>query len=127
LNKITQDIERSATPWYQRGRIKDVLLLGALGLLLVFAAWKVFYTEDSAVKTSTATQSETERKVSRLLSEIEGVGEASVMICETEEGVTGAVVVCEGANDIRVVIDIREAVAAALGTKEKEVKVYLKK
>jgi len=127
LNKITQDLERSATPWYQRGRIKDVLLLGALGLLLVFAAWKVFYTEDSAVKTSTATQSETERKVSRLLSEIEGVGEASVMICETEEGVTGAVVVCEGANDIRVVIDIREAVAAALGTKEKEVKVYLKK
>ena len=127
MNKITQDLERSATPWYQRGRIKDVLLLGALGLLLVFAAWKVFYTEDSAVKTSTATQSETERKVSRLLSEIEGVGEASVMICETEEGVTGAVVVCEGANDIRVVIDIREAVAAALGTKEKEVKVYLKK
>lgn len=127
MNKITQDIERNATPWYQSGRIKDVLLLGALGLLLVFAAWKVFYTEDSAVKTSTATQSETERKVSRLLSEIEGVGEASVMICETEEGVTGAVVVCEGANDIRVVIDIREAVAAALGTKEKEVKVYLKK
>ena len=127
MNKITQDIERNATPWYQSGRIKDVLLLGALGLLLVFAAWKVFYTEDSAVKTSTATQSETERKVSRLLSEIEGVGEASVMICETDEGVTGAVVVCEGANDIRVVIDIREAVAAALGTKEKEVKVYLKK
>ena len=127
MNKITQDIERNATPWYQSGRIKDVLLLGALGLLLVFAAWKVFYTEDSAVKTSTATQSETERKVSRLLSEIEGVGEASVMICETEEGVTGAVVVCEGANDIRVVIDIREAVAATLGTKEKEVKVYLKK
>ena len=49
------------------------------------------------------------------------------MICETEEGVLGAVVVCEGAKNIRVNMDIREAVATALGTKESAVKIYLKK
>ena len=70
---------------------------------------------------------ETERKISLLLEEIEGVGKASVMVCETEEGILGAVVVCEGANDIRVNINVREAVATALGTEEKAVKIYLKK
>ena len=71
--------------------------------------------------------SETEQKVSRLLQEIDGVGKAEVMICETEDGVQSVVVVCEGANDISIVMDVREAVAAALGTEEKAVKVYLKK
>ncbi len=63
----------------------------------------------------------------RLLEEIEGVGEANVMICENEEGVQSVVVVCDGANDLRVVINVREAVAAALGTEENAVKIYLKK
>ena len=50
-----------------------------------------------------------------------------MMVCETEEGVKSGVVVCDGANDFGVVMDIREAVAAALGTEEKAIKVYLKK
>ena len=37
------------------------------------------------------------------------------------------VVVCEGANDFQVVMHVREAVAAALGTEQKAVKIYLKK
>lgn len=109
------------------GKIKDLLLLGALALALVFAAWKIFYTEDSLDTQSVSVGSETEQKISRLLQEIDGVGEADVMICETEDGVQGVVVVCEGANDFSIVMDVREAVAAALGTEEKAVKVYLKK
>ena len=62
-----------------------------------------------------------------LLNEINGVGEVDVMIHETEEGVQSVVVVCEGAENLLVNMHIREAVAAALGTDEKSVKIYLKK
>ena len=109
------------------GKIKEILLLAVLALALVFAVWKIFYKEEKTTSVTNVELTETEQKISRLLQEIDGVGEASVMICETEEGVSGAVVVCEGANDFQVVIDVREAVAAALGTEEKAVKIYLKK
>lgn len=110
------------------GKIKDLLIIGGLALLIVFAAWKIFYQEERIDgQTSVSTLSESEQKVSRLLEEIDGVGEAEVMICETEEGVEGVVVVCEGAKNLQVVMDIREAVAAALGTKQNAVKIYLKK
>ena len=108
------------------GKIKDALLLSVLALILLFAVWKIFYVdEENALKNVSA--SETEQKISSLLSEINGVGKADVMICETEDGVQSVVVVCEGANDLQVVMDVREAVAAALGTEEKAVKIYLKK
>lgn len=110
------------------GKIKDLLIIGGLALLIVFAAWKIFYQEERIDgQTSVSTLSESEQKVSQILEEIEGVGEAEVMICETEEGVEGVVVVCEGAKNLQVVMDIREAVAAALGTKQNAVKIYLKK
>ncbi len=108
------------------GRIKEIVFLCTLAFILLFASWKIFYTEDD-VALSAAVESENEQKISRLLGEIDGVGKADVMICETEEGVQGVVVVCEGANDLQVVINVREAVAAALGTEEKSVKIYLKK
>lgn len=109
------------------GKIKDVLLIGGLALALVFAAWKIFYADEQEDSFSSVSVTANEEKIGRLLSEIDGVGEANVMICETEDGVSGVVVVCEGANDFQVVIRVREAVAAALGTEEKAVKIYLKK
>ena len=48
-------------------------------------------------------------------------------VCEDENGVKSVVVVCEGANNFCVILDIREAVAAALGTQESAVKIYQKK
>lgn len=109
---------------FKNGKIKDVLIISALALVLVVAVWKIFYTDSSD---SVSVLSENEQKVSRLLAEIDGVGEAEVMICETEEGVQSVVVVCEGANNLQVIMNVRAAVAAALGTQEKSVKVYLKK
>lgn len=109
------------------GKIKDILILSVLALVLLVAVWKIFYTDEEKSSLSNAYASSTEEKVSKLLSQIEGVGEADVMICETEEGVQSVVVVCEGANDLQVIMDVREAVAAALGTEEKAVKIYLKK
>ena len=109
------------------GKLKEILLLSFLALTLIFAAWKIFDTDESGEMVTAVSGSESERKVSRLLQEIDGVGEADVMICETEEGVQSVVVVCEGAKDLQVIINVREAVAAALGTEEKAVKIYLKK
>ena len=108
------------------GRWKDILLLSAFAIVLIFAAWQIFHTEDTEDVVALEA-SESEIKVSRLLEEIDGVGEANVIVYETEEGAKSVVVVCEGANDLRVVMNVREAVAAALGTEEKAVKIYLKK
>jgi len=111
----------------KNGRIRDILLLSALALLLVFAVWKIFYTGDTKNVSGMPGGSESEKRLCSLLKEIDGVGEVNVMICESEDGVESVVVVCEGANDLRVNMNIREAVAAALGTDEKSVKIYLMK
>lgn len=103
-------------------KIKDVLILGALALALVFVVWQTFYKEDAKL-VSTITQSENEAKLCGILSKIDGVGEAEVMIYE-ENGVKSVVVVCEGANNLSVVLDVREAVCAALGTEATAVKIY---
>ncbi|MBS1400593.1 MAG: hypothetical protein HPZ86_07330 [Clostridia bacterium] len=111
----------------KNGRIRDILLLSALALLLVFAVWKIFYTGYTKNVSGMTSGSESEQRLCSLLKEIDGVGEVNVMICESEDGVESVVVVCEGANDLRVNMNIREAVAAALGTDEKSVKIYLMK
>ena len=118
--------ERAAKRGDAGGRIRDVLLLSALALLLLFAVWQIFYGDKEESQTY-AVGSESEQRLCALLSEIDGVGEVRVMICEDENGAESVVVVCEGANDLRANMDIREAVSAALGTDEKSVKIYLMK
>ena len=108
------------------GRIKDVLLLFVLAITLIFAASQIFH-EDPSEETLVVNLSETEAKVIRILEEIEGVGDANVIVCETEDGKKNVVVVCEGAKNLLVVMNVREAVAAALGTEQNAVKVYQKK
>lgn len=113
-------------------KLRDALLVSVLALLLVFAVWKIFYTPQSAKTNSDSAFSagtestEKERSLAALLSEIDGVGEAEVRICEAEDQATSVVVVCDGAKNILVNMNIREAVAAALGIDEKNVKIYLK-
>ena len=108
------------------GKMKDISLLLVLGLVIVAGAWVVFHADD-AEKTVSVYATEAETKVARLLQEIDGVGEASVIVYEKDGDVENVVVVCEGAKDLRVVMNVREAVASALGTEQKSVKIYLKK
>ena len=107
-------------------KMKDGLLLLLLGVLVVLMAWFVFHSDDGE-KDATVYATETEIKVVRLLQEIDGVGEANVIVYEKEDEIESVVVVCEGANNLRVIMNVREAVACALGTEEKAVKIYLKK
>lgn len=106
-------------------RVKDVLIVGGLALALLIAVWKVFYTKDE--QTVSVSTTPTEERIGQLLRSIDGVGEAEVAIYETDEGVQSVVVVCDGANNLKVVLSVREAVASATGTQEKNVKIYLKK
>lgn len=110
---------------YVRNKWKDLLLIFVLFLILLFAIMRVFQKEETQLVTQERTQSEI--KISRLLEEIDGVGDVELIVCDTEEGVESVVVVCDGAKNLQVVMNIREAVSAALGIQEKLVKIYLKK
>ena len=106
------------------GKGKDILLLVGLAIVLSFVVWGVFFQGETAIESSLLT--EKEKKLTALLSKIDGVGEVEVIICETEEGVQSVVVVCEGAKDILVNMHVREAVCTAVGTSGNAVKIYLK-
>ena len=109
------------------GKWKDVALIAVLAFTILFAAWRLFDTNDDVQSTSTNdVYSDTEKRIGQLLSQMDGVGDADVVVCETEDGVQSVVVVCEGANNLQVIMDIKEAVAAAVGAQEKNVKIYLK-
>ena len=107
-------------------KVKDGALLVILGIVVVCVAWLAFHTDEKEDNVPTYA-TETETKVVRLLQEIDGVGEASVIVYEKGGEIENVVVVCEGANDLRVVMNVREAVASALGAEQKSVKIYLKK
>lgn len=106
-------------------KLRDALLLSFLALLLVVAIWRIFYADGTDKDAEGKTlRTENEQALAILLEKIDGVGEADVVISEDKNGVKSVVVVCEGASDIRVNIEVREAAAAAVGTEEKNVKVY---
>ena len=125
MNKILENTANKKR-FVLDGKIKDILLISVLAIVLIFAVWKIFFTDERQSQTM-ASASDNELKVCRLLEAIDGVGEAEVVVCETENGVRSVVVVCEGGNNLQVIMNVREAVAAALGTEEKYVKVYVKK
>ena len=108
-------------------RVKDVLLVSILAFVLTFAVWKVCNEPSNSSVETIGGMSTSEKRISQILSNIHGVGNAEVIISEDEDGVKGAVVVCEGANNLRVVMDVREAVAIALNIQEANIKIYLKK
>ena len=107
-------------------KTKDAIILCLFACILTFAAWQAFNDSDKQTHQAALSHTESEKKMAQILSLIDGVGEVEVMIGENENCVSGVVVVCEGANDFRVIMNIREAVCAALGTDVKDVKIYLK-
>lgn len=106
------------------GKTKDVLILALLVFVVLLASWLLFSLDSGDTQT---VYSDVEKRIGGMLSQMDGVGEACVTVCETEDGVQSVVVVCDGAKDLQVILSIREAVATALGLEEKNVKIYLKK
>ena len=106
------------------GKMKEILLIGSLGLGLCLAVWLML--SEGKTRVTESVYSSIETKLVALLEEMDGVGDTEVMVCETEEGVLGAVIVCEGANNLTVNLHVREAVATALGIEQNNIKIYLK-
>ena len=72
------------------------IALALLALLLLFAAWKVFFSGN----TSSVSHTEEELRLSAVLGQIEGVGDVDVMITTSDGTAVSAVVVCKGADSI---------------------------
>lgn len=102
----------------------ELILLCLIAILLIFAVWQVFLKDKQEVQNVAGSE---ESRLVSILETMDGVGEAEVMIGITEDGKKSVVVVCEGASNIAVIMDVREAAATALGIEERYVKVYLKK
>ena len=109
------------------GKTRDIVILIVCVVLLLVIGWSIFHSKKNDTAIGAEGYSANEWKAMRILQEIEGVGEASVVVSEDSDGVQSVVVICEGARNISVVMDIREAVATALNTSQKSVKIYLKK
>ena len=101
----------------------EILLFIGLAIALCLAVWQVFLKEDKNVQSLGNTE---EERLVAILEQIDGVGDAEVMIGVSENGNKSVVIVCDGADRLSVIMDVREAAATALGIEEKFVKIYLK-
>lgn len=105
----------------EKKKIILVLLLVALLILIVFL---FFGTDGGSFASGDGYKSQAEVRLTQLLESIDGVGEAEVMITEDDSGITGVVVVCDGADRLMVRNDILNAVSTALNINKKIIAIY---
>lgn len=77
-----------------------------------------------AATVSESGMSDTEKKLTAVLSSISGVGETEVMINESDNVINGVIVVCKGADNIMTRNDILNAVSTALNVDKKIIAIY---
>lgn len=109
-------------------KIRDIVLLSVLAILLIFAVYKIFYNDTTyKISETVSLSNNNELSLKKLLSEIDGVGDVDVMILEEENDVKSVIIVCDGANNIRVNLIVLEATSTALNVDRNNIKIYLKK
>lgn len=103
-----------------------ILLISCLLIVLIALAFLLYGGKNKIASTSAdgAARSQTEVKLMRILSEIEGVGNAEVMITEGKNGVEGVIIVCEGAYNIMTRNDILNAASTALNVDKNNIAIY---
>ena len=106
---------------------KKIFVIVALLAALIVIAFALYGRNGKTLQTSAtdnSTMSASEIKLTRILTEIDGVGKAEVMINEGENGVDGVIIVCEGAYNIMTRSDILNAVATALNVEKNNIAIY---
>ncbi len=104
---------------------KNILIIAVLIVLLILAVVLINAgSGDSAADSVDTLKSEEEIKLTRIISELDGVGEAEVMITSDDGGIRGVVIVCEGADNIMVRSNILNVVSTALNIDKNNIAVY---
>lgn len=106
---------------------KKILVIAVLLIALLALAFVLYGSKNkmtSAVNQTVTERSATETKLMRILSEIDGVGQAEVLINEGENGVEGVIIVCEGANSLMTRNDVINAVVTALKVNKNNIAIY---
>lgn len=109
---------------------KRIIVVVVLILLLVVTIYFINGTgkgEEPSSVSSSAEKSATELKLRGILSSIDGVGSTEVMINQSEEAITGVIIVCEGADRIMIRNDILNAVSTALNVDKSIIAIYAMK
>ena len=70
---------------------------------------------------------DTEARMERILSRIEGAGRVTVMLSGGEGAIEGAVVAASGAGDARVVLELQRAVRALTGLELEKIEIVKSK
>ena len=105
--------KRAKELWRKLSAFRYVLLVAAAGLLLLL------WPSGQGSAPTTETGHEEELRIAALLSKIEGVGDAQVLLSDS-----GAVIVCEGADSASVCLSITQAVKCYTGLGADEVKIF---
>ena len=104
-------------------KIIIVILLIAILIGTVYFIDKGKNSRESSTVTGSA-KSDTEVKLTAILSNIEGVGKTDVMVTENEGKIIGVVIVCEGANNLMTRSNIINAVSTVLNIDKKIIAIY---
>lgn len=101
-------------------RTARIFLLCLAALLLLLAVWCVFFPS----KESAYTPTDRESRLCSLLSDVEGVKDATAMITEEDGVPVCAIVVFSGADSILTRMRVIDITAAALNLPKSKVQVY---
>ncbi len=113
MKKITETLKAN----------KTVLIIISLILALIFIVVIMNGGQSESVY-SAKTMTQTEEKLTRILNSIDGVGNTEVMVTETEDGICGVVIVCEGANNLMVRGNVLNAASTALNISKNIIAIY---
>ena len=104
---------------------KRLMAIAAALCALIVLAFILYGSKNKITHTSTSyNMSATEVKLTRILSEIDCVGKAEVMVNEGQSGIDGVIIVCEGANNLMTRIDLLNAVSTALNVDKNIIAIY---
>ncbi len=105
---------------------KIFIVVGAI-LVLVLIVCIMNTAKGEAGTSGGEVRSAEELQLIEILNRIEGVGKADVMITDSDDGIAGVIIVCEGGDNIMTRSDVLNAVSTALCIDKNNIAVYAMK